>query len=225
MAITQFGFIGFILIKHKYIGVQRNHEDLEAFCHFWRVISYMIGIKDRFNACTDSYHTTAQRLDAILTNCLRPALENTPKQFYEMSDALISGLWSFNPFLNTDAFIYFVKRISGCTGYYYFESEAKNDEIQMITSNGNGKVEKVEKIDNESHVKSLLYTLGGYSRFILGFLIIIHQFLLQIFIFRWYFNGQIILSRFLITYFPFLAFPKFGFRDSYVRILKTEAVD
>lgn len=205
MALTQFGFIGYILLKHDKVGVTRNHEDLEAFVHLWRVLGYMLGIEDRFNICTDSYATTVKRLEVILNDCLRPALNNVGHQFYEMSDALIRGLWCFNPLLETDAFIFLVKNMSDCEGYEYFEKETKN-----------------KKYLKGSEKNSIISSFGWHTRFTIWFASVIQQYVVKIAIFRWYFNGQMHLSRFLIYYFPFLAFIKFGIHDSYVRIFKDD---
>lgn len=202
MAITQFGFIGYILLKHDKVGMSRNHEDIEAFVHFWRVIGYMLGIEDRFNVCTDSYETTVKRLDVILNDCLRPALDNTNEKFHEMTDALISGLWSFNPLLETDAFIFLVKNMSDCKGYEYPQKQSIND--------------------GSENPKSILESFGRYTRFVIWFVVLIQQTLVYYTIGRFYFNGQMIISRWLITYFPFLAYHRYGFRDSYVRILRKE---
>jgi hypothetical protein len=47
MALTQFGFMGFALLRSKELGVPDNREDLEGFVHFWRTIGYLLGIKDK----------------------------------------------------------------------------------------------------------------------------------------------------------------------------------
>lgn len=48
MACTQFGFMGFIIIRTERIGIHdATNEDLEAFIHFWRVIGYALGIEDK----------------------------------------------------------------------------------------------------------------------------------------------------------------------------------
>jgi hypothetical protein len=46
MAITQYGFIGFSIVSQKETGVQATREDIEDYCHFWRVLGHIIGIKD-----------------------------------------------------------------------------------------------------------------------------------------------------------------------------------
>lgn len=46
MAITQYGFIGFSILSQKETGVQGTREQIEDYCHFWRVLGHIIGIKD-----------------------------------------------------------------------------------------------------------------------------------------------------------------------------------
>lgn len=47
MAITQFAFIGYMLLTPKSIGLRNKPEEEEAFIHFWRVIGHMLQIPDR----------------------------------------------------------------------------------------------------------------------------------------------------------------------------------
>ena len=43
---TQFGFVGLVILHPKFFGIHATDEDLEAFCHTWRVIGYLLGIED-----------------------------------------------------------------------------------------------------------------------------------------------------------------------------------
>lgn len=48
MALTQFGFIGFSVVRGEYLGINNpNENDIKAFIHVWRVIGYLFGIEDR----------------------------------------------------------------------------------------------------------------------------------------------------------------------------------
>lgn len=47
MALTQFGFMGLILIKKKELAIQGTNEDELAIVHFWRTIGYFLGIEDK----------------------------------------------------------------------------------------------------------------------------------------------------------------------------------
>lgn len=160
----------------------------------------MIGIDDKYNLCTDSWATTKPRLEALISECYRPSLviSSTSEKFTDMSRALVTGLWCFNPFLSFDAFLFMTKMITGCPNYDYFE---KNPSLQ-------------------SETKANVEKLGWYDRIILYLMTLVHSCWLNITILRWYFNAQIHSSLVIIHYFPFLAFFKFGIRDSYVRIPK-----
>ena len=46
MAITQFGFMGFTIMNKSETGVQASKQEMEDYCHFWRVIGSIIGIRD-----------------------------------------------------------------------------------------------------------------------------------------------------------------------------------
>lgn len=46
MAITQYGFLGFIVMSGDKFGIFGSKEDFAAIIHFWRVLGYLLGIKD-----------------------------------------------------------------------------------------------------------------------------------------------------------------------------------
>jgi hypothetical protein len=52
MVITQFGFMGYALIRPDFLGIHHgNDEDREGFVHLWAVVGSLLGIKDEFNLC------------------------------------------------------------------------------------------------------------------------------------------------------------------------------
>lgn len=52
MAMTQFGFMGYALVRPYMLGIKHdNNEDREAYVYLWAVLGYMLGIKDEFNMC------------------------------------------------------------------------------------------------------------------------------------------------------------------------------
>lgn len=107
-----------------------------------------------------------------------------------MTKDLIEGFWCFNPMLDYESFMYFVKYLTDIEGYSYWSSEGQKN----------------------------IQCLNWYSRVILYLLVCVHCTLLNIWIFRMHYNFEILRNAFLIKYFPFLAFFKFGVRPSYVRI-------
>lgn len=46
MAFTQFAFFGFIVERGHYLGIKATKDDLDNFVHFWRVMGYLLGIKE-----------------------------------------------------------------------------------------------------------------------------------------------------------------------------------
>lgn len=202
MALTQFGFMGYIVLRPHRLGIQVCREDLEAFVHFWRVMGYMFGIKDQYNLCTDSLETTRQRLEVVSNDVYRPLLEQSGDDFFSMSKALIEGLWCFNPMLDTDASIYFVKWLTDCKNYVYFESDPR-------------------AIDHDlNDCRKILESYSWFTRWKILMQITAHTYLVNFFIFRWYFNLQVWMAKHIIYWFPFLAFYAFGIKKAYVRILK-----
>ncbi|XP_055319056.1 uncharacterized protein LOC129576927 isoform X2 [Sitodiplosis mosellana] len=202
MALTQFGFMGYIVLKPDKLGVQVSNKDLEAFIHFWRVIGHLIGIQDKYNLCTGSYRTTKIRLEHVLDEIYRPLLEETGNDFIVMAKALIEGLWCFNPLLDCYAIVYFTKWMSDCKNYVYHESDPRAADFDL----------------NDS--RRIIQSLNWYSRLILYIEVTAHTYLVNFFVFRWYFNNQVWISQYIIYWFPFLAFYKFGIKKSYIRILK-----
>lgn len=48
MALTQFGFMGYAIVKGPEIGIHNaSREELEGLVHLWRVLGYVLGIDDR----------------------------------------------------------------------------------------------------------------------------------------------------------------------------------
>lgn len=204
MALTQFGFLGYATFCPDSLGIQVSCENLEAFVHFWRVIGHMVGLEERFNLCTESLDTTRLRLKLIVDQVYRPYLENTTDDFYQMCDALISGLWCFNPLLDTKAFIYYTRWLSGCKNHVYYPSELRaleNDPVEC---------------------QKIIQSFGFYTRWILYLVMTAHTYLINFATFRSYFNFQLWLAEYIIYFFPFLAIFKFGTKKAYVRILKGE---
>ncbi|XP_055599490.1 uncharacterized protein LOC129748775 isoform X2 [Uranotaenia lowii] len=198
MAVTQFGFVGYIVLAHRGLGIVYDKQDMEAIVHFWRVIGYMIGIEDRYNLCTDSLAGSQERMRQVQEHILRPALAERSSDFEQMGRALIDGMWCFNPFLQYEAFVFLTCRITGVPGYHYWNEECAS----------------------AGGLEAKFASYSRYARSLLYLLLMTLEVWLSATLFRWYLNSQMIMSRFLITYFPFLAFYKFGIRDSYVRILK-----
>lgn len=182
------------------MGVQVSRENFEAMTHFWRVLGHMIGIEDEFNLMTDCWATTRPRLEMMCNEVFAPYLSQSTEDFFTMSDSLLKGMWCFNPFLDTSAFLYYAKMVCGCQDYIYLENN-------------------LSMLDTDSKRVDQLRSMGWYSRVILFLQYMIHVYLLNFSWVRWYMNAQIYISSVIIRWFPFLAIFQFGMRRAYVRIL------
>lgn len=200
LCIFQCIFFRFILLKPHFTGVQVSRENFEDITHFWRVIGHMIGIEDEFNLMTDCWATTKPRLEIVCNEVYRPFLSSTTPDFHTMGDALLTGMWCFNPVLNTDAFLYYVKMACGCPNYLYLENN-------------------LDMFDSDAKQVNKLREMNWYARLILFLQYSIHVYLLNFSWIRWYMNMQIHISMAIIRWFPFLAIYYYGYKKAYLRIL------
>lgn len=55
MALTQFGFMGYAIVRPEMLGINgADEKGREGFVHVWAVIGSLLGIKDEFNICLHS---------------------------------------------------------------------------------------------------------------------------------------------------------------------------
>lgn len=47
MAITQFGFMGYVLLMPEKFGLTNEPNERKGFNHFWRVTGHVLGISDK----------------------------------------------------------------------------------------------------------------------------------------------------------------------------------
>lgn len=198
MALTQFGFIGFITLGAPRIKLY-DKEFLEGTSHMWRVLGYLLGIKDEYNICGENWEITKRRLDIVMRKVYQPALDNVSSDFYDMTKALLVGLRPVDMLLTPGSFIFFTKRLAYCKGYEYFDEDYPNQ----------------IKIKNQPQY---FYDLGWWDRFLVSYGLFLVTYLHQYSIVRWYLNFRAWFTQFLTLYFPFGAFFKYGIKWSYVKI-------
>ncbi|XP_046658854.1 uncharacterized protein LOC124353082 isoform X2 [Homalodisca vitripennis] len=113
MALTQFGFMGFAVLRPKELGLTGSQEDLEGFLHFWRVIGHLLGIKEQYNLCQGDVETTRAACQAMLDRVFNVGLRQPSADFQHMSRALLEGMWALVPFINPEAFLSFTLLLCG----------------------------------------------------------------------------------------------------------------
>nr|XP_018909452.1 PREDICTED: uncharacterized protein LOC109038734 [Bemisia tabaci] len=113
MAFTQFGFMGFSLLKFDILGLVGTPEEIEGFIHFWRTIGYLLGISDEYNLCGGSIEETRELCRILLEQNFVPDLEKNPPDFVEMSTALMEGMRAVIPAVDKYAFLGFTYFLCG----------------------------------------------------------------------------------------------------------------
>lgn len=202
LALTQFGFIGFITLGAPRIQL---HDDdfLECTTHMWRVVGYLLGIKDEYNLCATSWAETKRRMELVMARVYTPALTQTSEEFVSMTKALLEGLWPVNTSLTVDSFIFFTKRLACVEGYEYYDFDHPNYSRSVPDSAQRGQE---------------YYKLGWWDRFVVSYGLFLVTYLHQYSIVRWYLNVRVWLNLKLMYYLPYLAIWKFGIKSAYVRI-------
>lgn len=198
MAITQFAFVGIQLSSPEKLGIIASRNDLENFCHDWRVRGAMLGIEDRFNICGATLDETLSRIDAIKFDFVLPALIKIDPKVENYLRIAVEGMKGFEPWLDVDTQIFTAKRLAGVPTYGFFKQEA-----------------------NSSNVNRAFDKLSFYSRFRISTDVIIFDFLSKVLLFRICFNiFRILFSVF--DYFPVFAIWKFGRKYANVKVLNTK---
>lgn len=112
MGITQFGFMGFAILRPEHVGIHNaSRDELESFIHLWRVIGYIIGIDDKYNICRDTLEETREICNGLINNILLKNLKTPTKNYLMLADALVNGMWSMQPFLEINTFRAYLHRL------------------------------------------------------------------------------------------------------------------
>lgn len=207
MALTQFAFCGYVMLRPHMIGLRVSTDDYDGFVHFWRVIGHMQGIREEFNVCAGSWETTRPRMELLVDEVFKPLLENTSADFYHMSVMMLNGIWCLNPLLNYGAFLYFVRMMVGCDGYVYWSTDSA-----MLRVGGN--VEAAGK-----RVRAVRRSIGWVSRVNLWIHMQLQCNLMTFDVVKAYMNWHLRTAVWLLYNIPLLAIWQFGPKWAFVRIM------
>ena len=92
MGLVQSGFFAAAMMYPERFGIHCTKEELDDYVFTWRVIGYLLGIKDEYNICSGGYEESFTICKDIERQILLPALENPPKNFDLMADAYTHGI-------------------------------------------------------------------------------------------------------------------------------------
>ncbi|TGZ31896.1 uncharacterized protein [Temnothorax longispinosus] len=93
MSGTQFACMGLIVLYPEQFGIHdASDKDLEAFCHLWRGLGYLLGIEDQYNFCHDSLKKVRQRTKDFIEHWVKPNFHTVTPEWEHMTTCLYEGV-------------------------------------------------------------------------------------------------------------------------------------
>ncbi|KAL6268535.1 hypothetical protein P5V15_001668 [Pogonomyrmex californicus] len=93
MSGTQFACMGLIVLYPEQFGIHNaSDDDLEAFCHLWRGLGYLLGIEDQYNFCRGSLHDVRQRIKDFIEHWIKPNFRTLTPEWEHMTKCLSEGV-------------------------------------------------------------------------------------------------------------------------------------
>ncbi|KAG7204413.1 hypothetical protein KM043_004855 [Ampulex compressa] len=93
MSATLFGFVSFSILYPRAFGIHdATPEDLEGFCHLWRVIGYLLGIEDEYNFCHGDLETVQSRAREFVEHEVKPNFRTVTPEWEHMTRCVLEGV-------------------------------------------------------------------------------------------------------------------------------------
>lgn len=155
----------------------------------------------RFNICRESVEETREICNELVERVFKPYMLKKHQDFYDMSNALLSGMWCMMPLFIHKPFIHIIATV-------IVKSSSQN--VKSINNN------------DTRIVKSTVYQIPDfklknwekiYAQVVVGFMR-----LFRFSAFRIFHQYVIYIALWLMEYFPFLAYYSFGRANSHIKI-------
>ncbi|XP_014220018.1 uncharacterized protein LOC106647946 isoform X2 [Copidosoma floridanum] len=114
MVLTQYGFIGYVLLSANVLALTNEPEEREGINHFWRVVGKLLGIPDKLNLCRESESETTQLCERIKDEVYVKQLQAPTDDFFLLISTAIDGLFCVDMALDMEAFLAFFCDINNC---------------------------------------------------------------------------------------------------------------
>lgn len=92
MSGTQFATMGLAVLYPKQFGLHVSDEDLEAYCHLWRGLGYLLGIEDHYNFCRGSLTEVRQRSEDFIEFWVKPNFRTLTVEWQHMTMCVFEGM-------------------------------------------------------------------------------------------------------------------------------------
>lgn len=100
MAMVQLSYVAFIVMKPEIVGIHNaTDEDIEAFCHMWKGIGYLLGIENEFNICNGTLEEIRQLVKDLIEYWIKPNLRDYHKDGEHALRVIYEGTSYYYPFV------------------------------------------------------------------------------------------------------------------------------
>ncbi|XP_003705037.2 uncharacterized protein LOC100883146 [Megachile rotundata] len=114
MGITQFGFIGYVLVCTRFMGLDHGtQEQRMGYNHFWRVTGHLLDIDDRINICRKTVSETTELCRRIADEIIAKHMDNADPDFLQLASNAINGMWYVDVGINETAFLDITYKMTG----------------------------------------------------------------------------------------------------------------
>ncbi|XP_025265761.1 uncharacterized protein LOC105254238 isoform X1 [Camponotus floridanus] len=106
---TQFACMGLIVLYPEQFGIyDASDEDLEAFCHLWRGLGYLLGMQDQYNFCRGSLQDIRQRIEDCIEYWVKPNLRTVTAEWEHMTLCLYEGIAAISSLSSYKVFLLYL---------------------------------------------------------------------------------------------------------------------
>lgn len=137
IALTQFSFIGLaMLFPAKSAMIAATNEELELINYYWRVLGFMMGIEDEYNACQfDKYEDIKQFMSLIFEHEFKEKFkQHQCKKGLEMTKSICLALQYFTPLVTFNSLAHWWQDCFSFNGYE-LESLTFRDNVLLTWTN------------------------------------------------------------------------------------------
>lgn len=114
MLITQFAFIGFVILMPKKFGIVWTTEETVSVLHFWRLIGYLLGVEEKYNLFSRPYDEVKSLCHVIMDKEMRTAFEGGEEesvQARQMSRGILESIRPYVPLIRWDSYLKYLAHI------------------------------------------------------------------------------------------------------------------
>lgn len=137
VCITQFAFVGpAMLWPHKTGLIGASEDELESLNYYWRVLGYLLGLKDEYNCCQfDKYADIRRFMEIVFKKGFLDSYHETESKIgLEMDKGIALALHDYLPTMTFNTLAYWWKDCFEFPGYEIKPLSARERFMHLTTS-------------------------------------------------------------------------------------------